>query len=151
MTDWMQQADCADWDLTNHDPWHDPQLVDIAKSVCHRCPVIDNCADYAVNNGLWEGVMGGMTVEERSRWAKRHGHPRHGTLTGYTADRCRCVLCQTAIREYDQTKRPRKRQRALCGTYTGALRHYKQGTDLCGPCREAYNDYRCDRRRKVAS
>ena len=148
MPDWMEQAECAGWDLTRLDPWHDPELVLIAKAVCHRCPVLDECARFAVDSGMWEGVWGGMDVEERSRWAKRHGQPRHGTLTGYTGDGCRCVLCQAAIREYDQAKRPRKR--AKCGTYTGMLRHYKQGTEPCGPCREAYNDRRRDRRRKTA-
>jgi hypothetical protein len=135
----MEQAKCADWNLNASDPWHDPDLEDVAKAVCAQCPVQNECLDYAVRDGLWGGVMGGMTVQERSKWAKQNGYARHGTLTGYTKDRCRCGLCQTAIREYDQGKRPRK---GVCGTAAGAKRHRRAGQHPCEACLVAERSYR---------
>lgn len=42
-----------------------------AKQVCNGldggpvCPVRDECLDYAIREGLWEGVWGGMSQRER--------------------------------------------------------------------------------------
>lgn len=38
-----------------------------AKAVCARCPVSSACLDYAVKNGLADGVFGGLTGSERRR------------------------------------------------------------------------------------
>ncbi|HET6286049.1 MAG TPA: WhiB family transcriptional regulator [Amycolatopsis sp.] len=38
-----------------------------AKAVCARCPVISACLAFAVDNGLAEGVFGGLTRSERRR------------------------------------------------------------------------------------
>ena len=44
-------------------------------------------------------------------------NPRHGTLTGYTHDRCRCTTCGDAYRSYQQQPHVMARARA-----TAALR-----------------------------
>jgi WhiB family transcriptional regulator, redox-sensing transcriptional regulator len=38
-----------------------------AKSVCRRCPVIDECLTWALNTGQCTGVWGGLGEEERHR------------------------------------------------------------------------------------
>ena len=44
-----------------------PVLVQIeeAKAVCNRCPVIDACLRFAMENGMTAGVWGGLTADER--------------------------------------------------------------------------------------
>lgn len=80
-----------------------------AKSVCNGCVVQEQCLLFAVQNGYWEGIWGGMTPEERKIWARKNRIARHGTLTGYTTDGCRCDKCRVTMTEYDQDKRPRKK------------------------------------------
>ncbi|AQW55110.1 WhiB family transcriptional regulator [Streptomyces antimycoticus] len=36
-----------------------------AKEVCHRCPVIQECLEYALETGMTHGVWGGVGEEER--------------------------------------------------------------------------------------
>lgn len=105
----MEQGLCKG----NHTPWfsHDEEEQQEAKSVCMRCPVQMECLDYAIDSGIWEGIYGGLTGAERTRHAKKLGKVRHGSITGYTTDRCRCDLCRREIAEYDKDKRPRRTSR----------------------------------------
>ncbi|MEV5819246.1 WhiB family transcriptional regulator [Micromonospora haikouensis] len=43
-----------------------------AKAVCRRCPVVDQCLQWALTNGVDDGVWGGMSEDER-RAVKRRG------------------------------------------------------------------------------
>jgi WhiB family redox-sensing transcriptional regulator len=42
-----------------------------AKAVCARCPVADQCLDWAVRAGEPEGIWGGTTPAERRRLRRR--------------------------------------------------------------------------------
>jgi WhiB family redox-sensing transcriptional regulator len=42
-----------------------------AKAVCGRCPVREQCLDYAIESGQAHGVWGGTTVDERRAIAAR--------------------------------------------------------------------------------
>ncbi|MDX3228092.1 WhiB family transcriptional regulator [Streptomyces sp. ME19-01-6] len=47
-----------------------------AKEVCGRCPVREECLEYALSVGVTHGVWGGTNEEERRalrRRARRHG------------------------------------------------------------------------------
>ncbi|MEU6814011.1 WhiB family transcriptional regulator [Streptomyces sp. NPDC046860] len=39
-----------------------------AKDLCSDCPVRRDCLDYALENGLREGVWGGLTAADRRPW-----------------------------------------------------------------------------------
>lgn len=41
------------------------QQVEQARAVCHRCPVVAACGDYALRSGEYDGVWGAMTARER--------------------------------------------------------------------------------------
>ncbi|MER6315429.1 WhiB family transcriptional regulator [Streptomyces sp. NPDC001581] len=71
---WRHEAACR---------WEDPDLffpvgssgpalvqIEEAKAVCSRCPVRENCLQWALEGGQDFGVCGGMSEEER-RVAKR--------------------------------------------------------------------------------
>ncbi|MFG1846721.1 WhiB family transcriptional regulator [Micromonospora carbonacea] len=51
-----------------------PALTQIeqAKAVCRRCPVVDQCLQWALSGGVDDGVWGGMSEDER-RAVKRRG------------------------------------------------------------------------------
>lgn len=44
----------------------------IAKAACSGCPVIDECLRHALDNGIDDGIWGGLNEEERRR-VKRKG------------------------------------------------------------------------------
>lgn len=67
--DWRQSAACRDEDPELFFPVSDmgpgAQQTARAKAVCARCPVREQCLDYAVENGLDHGIFGGLTERER--------------------------------------------------------------------------------------
>ena len=54
-----------------------PALTQIeeAKAVCNRCPVIDACLSFALENGMTAGVWGGLTEDERRAFKRRTVRP----------------------------------------------------------------------------
>lgn len=49
------------------DDWYsqEPEGIERARSVCHTCPVLVRCLDYAMNNDERFGMWGGLTDAER--------------------------------------------------------------------------------------
>ncbi|GCD99182.1 WhiB family transcriptional regulator [Embleya hyalina] len=48
--------------------------VDEAKAVCHRCPVVRQCLDWALEVHPVDGIWGGTTEEERRAVKRRAVH-----------------------------------------------------------------------------
>jgi hypothetical protein len=94
-------AACEQMVSPNLDIWFsdDPQHQREAVRICGRCPLRAECLTDAVYAGEWLGVRGGMTPDMRVEWCREQGVPRHGTITGYTGDGCRCGLCREAAAE----------------------------------------------------
>lgn len=42
-----------------------------AKAICATCPVISECLEYALNNGIKEGIWGGLAERERRAIKRR--------------------------------------------------------------------------------
>ncbi|MEU2159899.1 WhiB family transcriptional regulator [Streptomyces chengbuensis] len=42
-----------------------------AKAVCRRCPVVEQCLDWAVERGPVDGIWGGTTESERRAISRR--------------------------------------------------------------------------------
>ena len=104
---WEDHALCKGEDIDLFfEPWNHE---DRAKTTCYSCVVQDQCLLFAVQNGIWDGIWGGMTPDERKLWARKNRLARHGTLTGYTTDGCRCENCKKEMTEYDREHRPRRR------------------------------------------
>ncbi len=47
------------------------QVIDEAKAVCRRCPVVGNCLQWALDTGEEHGVYGGLTETERRELSRR--------------------------------------------------------------------------------
>ncbi|MFJ9931379.1 WhiB family transcriptional regulator [Streptomyces misionensis] len=45
--------------------------IDEAKAVCRRCPVIEQCLQWALESGTTEGVWGGLSEGERRAMKRR--------------------------------------------------------------------------------
>lgn len=45
--------------------------IEQAKAVCRTCPVRGECLSYADENGVKDGIWGGMTTYERANAARR--------------------------------------------------------------------------------
>lgn len=41
--------------------------IERAKQICHSCPVIEECREYALNHNEPYGVWGGLSEEERGQ------------------------------------------------------------------------------------
>ena len=57
-----------------------------AKAECRRCPVMEQCARWAMDNNIADGVWGGLTEEER-RGVRRRGDRRHQYKAARDAER----------------------------------------------------------------
>jgi len=66
---WLASAACRDQDPELFFPIGTigPALIQAAqaKSVCRRCPVVDECLQWALEVGIGYGVAGGKTAAER--------------------------------------------------------------------------------------
>lgn len=80
--DWRHNAVCRDEDPELFFPVGNsgPALAQIAhaKMVCHRCPVLAQCQEWAFESGQDAGVWGGMSEEERRalKRANKRGRAR---------------------------------------------------------------------------
>jgi WhiB family transcriptional regulator, redox-sensing transcriptional regulator len=78
--DWRHHAACREVDPELFFPIGNtgPALLQIeeAKHVCRRCPVVENCLQWAVESGQDAGVWGGMSEDERRTYKRRLGRIR---------------------------------------------------------------------------
>lgn len=157
-TDWQEWAVCAQTDPeaffpeTRHTPY-------AAKAVCERCPVREQCLDYALaNGGALAGVWGGLTEAERSplRRARPCGREGCDNPRGYGKDGARLEFCsdqcyalarigRRAAEDWDSP-----RVCANCGEEKPRSAFYRQAGGVqrrCKPCaREANRERRAAKR-----
>lgn len=105
----------------------DDDLEQIAylKRTCRRCPVQEQCLEYALRMNISDGVWGGRIARERKMlralrgWKVMHvDRPiRHGTEYGYKHQECRCPPCRAAhvlcVTEYKERRRERNVESSL--------------------------------------
>lgn len=74
--DWRHYSACRDEDPETFFPvgTSGPAVLQVeqAKAICRRCPVVDECLQWALESGQDAGVWGGLSEEER-RSVKRRG------------------------------------------------------------------------------
>jgi WhiB family redox-sensing transcriptional regulator len=74
-TDWRHNAVCREEDPELFFPRGEtgPSVtqIDEAKTVCHRCPVMDTCLRWALTTRQDAGVWGGRSESERRRILRR--------------------------------------------------------------------------------
>lgn len=89
--DWRHRAACRTEDPELFFPigTTGPALdqVEQAKAVCRRCPVVDACLAWALDNHV-EGVWGGTTNEERAKM--RSPRPRGWAVHNHNRARTHC-------------------------------------------------------------
>ncbi|MDX3853173.1 WhiB family transcriptional regulator [Streptomyces sp. AK02-01A] len=82
---WSERAAClhVDPDLFFPIGNYGPTLeqIDEAKAVCGRCPVVEQCLDWALRVGQVEGIWGGMTESERRATRRREDRQAKDTVT----------------------------------------------------------------------
>lgn len=70
--EWVEDAVCAQVDpdlfFPNEGDYHQARR---AKELCQTCPVINECADYAIRAGIRDGIFGGLTPRERATARRR--------------------------------------------------------------------------------
>ena len=83
---WKEQARCKGEPLSTffivgplenekqaHADW--PRINEL----CGKCPVQQECLDYAVNNHIRQGIWGGKTLTQRRKYRKQQGIDRLST------------------------------------------------------------------------
>ncbi|MFH8570231.1 WhiB family transcriptional regulator [Streptomyces sp. NPDC017993] len=78
--DWRQHAVCRDEDPELFFPIGNtgPALLQAeeAKAVCQRCPVMEECLEWALESRQAYGVCGGMSEDERHAMRRRAARNR---------------------------------------------------------------------------
>ncbi|MFF7780408.1 WhiB family transcriptional regulator [Streptomyces tanashiensis] len=78
--DWRHNAVCREEDPELFFPIGNtsPALLQIkeAKAVCCRCPVMEQCLQWALEAGQDDGVWGGLSEDERRRMKRRAARQR---------------------------------------------------------------------------
>ncbi|WP_171107978.1 MULTISPECIES: WhiB family transcriptional regulator [unclassified Streptomyces] len=84
-TYWRERAACLRVDPDLFFPIGSGDLtleqIDEAKAVCGRCPVVEQCLDWAVRAGHVEGIWGGSTESERRAMRRREARGVSYTIT----------------------------------------------------------------------
>ena len=100
--DWQKDAACREHPEVNFFPERGESTAP-AKAVCSTCLVADECAAYALENGIKDGIWGFQTG--------KHGPEPQGcgTRAGYERHRTRrekaCDECAAAAAEYNRRYR----------------------------------------------
>src|SRR5215471_5931995 len=80
LMDWRHRAICRDEDPELFFPIGNtgPALLQIeqAKTVCRRCPVVQDCLAWALESGQDAGVWGGLSEDERRALKRRNARAR---------------------------------------------------------------------------
>jgi WhiB family redox-sensing transcriptional regulator len=115
--DWRHRARCLSEDPELFFPVGTTGPAEVqteeAKAVCARCPVREECLQWALDTAQDAGIWGGFTEGERRvlRKRARTGRNRHGTASCYDDNGCRCQPCKdgkaAAARRYRQRQRER--------------------------------------------
>lgn len=74
---WQLSARCRSSIYGTRFDTEDPRAMSAAKRICHECPVIRTCRDYALRADESFGVWGGLTPQERAQ--RRYRLPRSGS------------------------------------------------------------------------
>ena len=67
MTDWREDAACAQVDPEMFFPEPDWKPTIAARTVCAGCPVIAQCLEFALVNDIKSGIWAGTTPYERGK------------------------------------------------------------------------------------
>lgn len=82
--DWRHRAACREEDPELFFPIGNtgPALLQIeeAKAVCRRCPVREECLQWALETGQDAGVWGGLSEDERRALKRRNARARARAL-----------------------------------------------------------------------
>ncbi|WP_128381525.1 WhiB family transcriptional regulator [Streptomyces cavernae] len=83
-TYWRERAACLRVDPDLFFPLGNGRLtlaqIYEAKAVCGRCPVVEQCLNWAVQVGQVEGVWGGTTESERRAMRRCRARQVNGTV-----------------------------------------------------------------------
>jgi len=78
--DWRHLAACRDEDPELFFPVGNTGIallqIEEAKSVCRRCPVMEQCLGWALESGQDAGVWGGLSEDERGAIKRRAARNR---------------------------------------------------------------------------
>lgn len=114
ISDWRHYATCRTEDPELFFPVGDSDQARLqaedAKRICRTCPVIEQCAQWAIDNRMDSGIWGGLD-ETQLRNIRRHRKPstrrppaRCGTRPGYKRHHREgtpvCEPCADANRNY---------------------------------------------------
>lgn len=119
--DWRDQAACKGYPTSIFFPTAGESAVE-AKKICDKCPVAAEC-----NTASMQGSYGDI---EHGVWAGQGYRPRR----------------TERIRTEGYRRQGRRPEPIKHGEPGGYQAHLRQGVPLCDGCRDAYNQYRRERK-----
>ncbi|MET9427910.1 MULTISPECIES: WhiB family transcriptional regulator [unclassified Streptomyces] len=87
--DWRHNAVCREEDPDLFFPIGNTGLallqIEEARTVCRRCPVMEQCLQWALESGQEHGVWGGLSEDERRALKRRAARNRARNAQGVSA------------------------------------------------------------------
>lgn len=119
LADWMNDGKCRG---IATDVWYPPldapnpnDYYAVAREVCHRCSVWEECLSTSIKNVEKYGMWGGLSPQERNTNRQSALKP-HGTITRFRQG-CSCKKCalasKTPIADIDLSVYPRRGEPVL--------------------------------------
>ena len=72
---WIKEAACRGMDTAVFYPQHgESKLVKQAKAICRSCPVVLDCAEWAIDHCEMHGIWGGLSHRERQAIRSERGN-----------------------------------------------------------------------------
>ena len=83
--DWQEDAACREYDNVlffgeeGESELEKQSREAHAKAVCHRCPVLEPCLEFAMETNQKYGIWGGLTDKERASLKRRRARARRAS------------------------------------------------------------------------
>jgi WhiB family redox-sensing transcriptional regulator len=81
-TGWQENAACIGLPSEFFFPERSAVITVGARKVCDDCPVRDRCLEYALTEGEWHGIWGGLSPEQRRDLARTRRETRRRKAVG---------------------------------------------------------------------
>ena len=138
-TEWMKHSNCKDINPGLFYIERGEQISQDVINACLACPVQEQCQEYAIKHEKY-GYWGGLSEKARQNLRTERGiklESPNGDWMNWQA-----VTRQIRAANFGEKKvKVSTKKVAQCATVSGYMKHRRDKTVICEPCRQANREY----------